>query len=303
MYVSRTAFYIGPDGCLPWPSALRTRDLTDKSTLFVNQSVLRSGSQPLKQNEVPLQPELLPRLSAGSNPIVVTSKDTGKLAAGLLKRKRVKRTTQLYSRQAQILADLLGGAKAIWQLASVVLPSGSGENPNERAGYCDGIHIQAKVLYIDFAQSQQVCFKLTIDTIDALKKHHRALCRGNFEAHFRGNVKIEENVKILMDNFDRAIEHFVHHVDTVCLDEMEKDGSGELTTQNSTNVKSTILELFGPYERYLSIFPELLSSQLGGAFFETAPFVLHYPRPTLQTRNSDTLVSTDATAFGYFLQS
>jgi hypothetical protein len=201
------------------------------------------------------------------------------------------------------LADLLGSAEATWQLAFVVLPSGSGEKPNKRAGSFQGIHVQAKVLYIDFVESQQVCFKLTANTIDALKKHHRALCNGSFETHFRGDVKIEEHVEILMNNFDRAIEHFVHHVNTVCLDEMEKDGSGELTTQRSANVKSAILNLFGPYERYLSTFPELLSSQLGGAFFETASFVFHHPGPILQIDNSDTLVSTDATASQYLLQS
>lgn len=249
-----------------------------------------------------LQPQLLPRLPEGSNPIVVTSQDTGKRVAALLKRKRVKRTTYLYPRQAQILADLLGGAKATWQLALVVLPSRSGENPNERAGSSEGIHIQAKVLYIDYVQSQQVCFKLTIDTIDDLKKHHRALCHGSFEAHFRGKVKMEEDVKILMDNFDRAIDHFVHHVDTVCLGRMRKDGSGDLTTQHSTTVKSTILELFSPYQRYLSTFSDILSSRLDGIFFETASFVLHHQGPILQADNSDTLVNADATASQYLLR-
>jgi hypothetical protein len=200
------------------------------------------------------------------------------------------------------LADLLGGAKATWQLALVVLPSRSGENPNEREGPIEGIHIQAKVLHIDFVQSQQVCFKLTIDTIDALKKHYRALCHGSFEAQFRGNVKVEEDVKILMDNFDRAIDHFVHHVDTVCLGRMRKDGSGELTTQHSTTVKSTVLELFGPYQRYLSTVPDMLSSRLDGVFFETASFVLHHPGPVLQVDNSDTPVNADATASQYLLQ-
>lgn len=247
---------------LPWPSTLPTRELPYGPTPFADHSTRGPEARPPKQSKVPVQPQLWPRPSTGSDPTVVTSQDTGKIVAALLKRKKVKRTTYSYPKQAQILEDLLGGAEAIWQLAFVVLPNGSGENPNGRAGSCEGIHIQAKVLYIDFVQSQQVCFKLTIDSIDVLKKHHRALCHGSFEAHFRGNVKIEECVKILMDNFDRAIEHFVHHVDTVCLGEMGEDGSGELTTQHSTNVKSTILELFGPCERYLSTVSDMLSSRL-----------------------------------------
>jgi hypothetical protein len=39
------------------------------------------------------------------------------------------------------------------------------------------------------------------------------------------------------------------------------DGSGGLTTQHSMEVKLAILKLSGPYERYLSGFPELLRSQ------------------------------------------
>ncbi|GAB7336573.1 hypothetical protein MBLNU13_g09840t1 [Cladosporium sp. NU13] len=299
--IDRSPLYIDKRTYLPWPSTLPTQELPHGPTPFIDYPTRGPEAQSPKQSEVPdlpVQPKLLPRLSAGSNPIVVTSKDTGKVAAALLKRKGVKRTTQLYSRQAQILADLLGGAEAMWHLASIVLPSGSVESPNECAGSCEVIRIQAKVLYIDYVQSQEVYFKLTIDTIDALKKHHRALCHGSFEAHSRGNVKMEEDVKILMENFDRAIDHFVHHVGTVCLGRMRKDGSGELTTQHSTIVESTVLELFGPYQRYL----DMLSSRLDGVFFETASVALHHPGPILQIDNSDTLVSTDATASQYLLQ-
>jgi hypothetical protein len=112
---------------------------------------------------------------------------------------------------------------------------------------------------------------------------------------FRGAVTTEAETKGSMGNFDRAMEHFVHHVDTVCLNEMEKDGSGELTTQQSANVKSTILNLFGPYENYLSTFPELLDSRVGGAFFETASPKFQHQQPCSQNRGSDTQVSADLT--------
>jgi hypothetical protein len=76
---------------------------------------------------------------------------------------------------------------------------------------------------------------------------------------------------------------------------MEKDGSGELTIQQSADVKSTILELFGPYERYLSTFPELLRSRLGVPFVETASFGLQHPRPSSQIRGSDAQASANDT--------
>jgi hypothetical protein len=180
-------------------------------------------------------------------------------------------------------------------LASVILLSGSGENPNERAGSLEGIHVQARVLYIESVQPQQVCFKLTTGTIEALKKHYRDLCRDSLESHSRGDVMIEANVKSLVDNFERAIEHFLYRVDTVCLDDMEEVGSGELTTQRAADIESTILKTFAPYGRYLSTFPGLLRARLSRALFETASFGLQHPRLSSEICGSDAQVSAGIT--------
>jgi hypothetical protein len=102
-----------------------------------------------------------------------------------------------------------------------------------------------------------VCFKLTTDTIEALTKHYRNLCCDSLKAHPCGDVMMEAEIEGSIDNLDLAIEHFFLHTGTDCLEEMEVDGFGELTTQHSTEVKSAISELYGPYERYLSSFPEL----------------------------------------------
>jgi hypothetical protein len=102
----------------------------------------------------------------------------------------------------------------------------------------------------------------------------------------------EAEIKGLTDTFDLAIEHFLLHKDTGCLNSMEAESSGELTNQHSIEAKSTILDLFRPYERYLSSFPELIS-QLDGASLETAFLGLQHPRPYLPTRGFDTQVSTD----------
>jgi hypothetical protein len=65
-----------------------------------------------KQNEVRYLPKLLPRLAEDSNPIVVSSSDSDRTVADLLRRKRIKRVTETISQQAQLLADLLGGGMA-----------------------------------------------------------------------------------------------------------------------------------------------------------------------------------------------
>jgi hypothetical protein len=55
---------------------------------------------------------LLPPPSKDSKLVIVTCQDTGKIATALLRREKVNWTTHLYSKQAQVLADLLGGAEA-----------------------------------------------------------------------------------------------------------------------------------------------------------------------------------------------
>jgi hypothetical protein len=296
----QAALYIDEKTYLPWPSTLPTQELPHGPTPFIGYPARGPEAQPPKQSEgpdLPLQPKLLPRLPAGSKPIIVTCQNTSKKTAAWLKRTGVNQTARLYWKQAQILADLLGRAEATWQLGFVVLPSGSEEDPNKREGSFQGIPIQAKVLYIDFVRSQQVCFKLTADTIDALKEHYRALCRGSSEAHSSGDVTIEQDVKSSRDYFERGIEHFVHYVDTDCLEEMEKDGSGELTAEDSTNVKSAILELFGPHERYVNIFPELPSSRLDGAFSKASTFEFQHQQSSSHDRSFDAQASADTITF------
>jgi hypothetical protein len=187
--------YIGPDICLPWPSTLPTRGLsygpiplinhpaqspptnfTRASRLFYTapQSITVDKtpiSQSQKQIEVRVQSALLPRPTKDSKPIIITSSDTNMIAADLLMWEKVKRTSQIPSKQALILVDLLGGATATWPLASVMLPTGDGNNPDGCAGSFTVIHVQARVLCIDFFGLQRVCFKLTTDTIEVLTKH------------------------------------------------------------------------------------------------------------------------------------
>jgi hypothetical protein len=131
-----------------------------------------SRSSTSKRSEAQIKPELLPRLFKGSKPSIVTSWDTSKTAAALLKRSNVKQTTHFHSKQAEILAELLGGATATWQLTSVMLPTGCGKKSNGCASSSTYIYVQARVLYIVFFHSRQVCFKLTADNIETLTKYH-----------------------------------------------------------------------------------------------------------------------------------
>jgi len=175
-----------------------------------------------------------------------------------------------------------------------MLPTGSGKKMHECAGSFTTIHIEARVLYIDYFESREVCFKPTTDTVKALTEHHRDLCRDNLKARSCDDVTIEAEIKGLMDNFELAVKDFHYRTGIGYLDEMEANGSGELTAQHSAEVKSTILDFFGPYERYLSTFPELLRDRLGTTF-HTALFGLQHLQPFSQTRGSDAQASAEIT--------
>lgn len=179
----------------------------------------------------------------------------------MLERKRIKRTTQCLPKQPQILAGILSGEEAVWQLASIMFPA----SPNTELNGCFNswmiVHIQAKVLCIDFIESQQVCFKLTPDTIEALIEHHRSVYCENFRAQCGGNAVVEAEIKGLMSLFELTVNSFVLRVGTCCLKEMGSDGSGELASHHSSQVKSAVLRLFELPERYRSIFAELLRGQ------------------------------------------
>lgn len=281
MQTSQEPLYNSPITYLPWPSALPTQDCPYGPTPLVDDLVhglpwnVTQASRLVyiapqtavaekapethtpKQNEVRDLPKLLPRLTEDSKPIIVSSPGSDKTIANLLKRKKIKRATKAISQQARLLADLLGGDLATWQLAFIMV-SGSG---NAQSNQCSGsrtfIRIQARVLYIDFIQSQQVCFKLTAGTVEALIEHHRNVCRDDLKARSCGDVATEVDVKALMEPFELAIKGLVFWTETGSLEKMKEDGSGELSSRHSTQVRSAILKLLEPTQHHDNRLPEL----------------------------------------------
>jgi hypothetical protein len=277
MWTPQGSLHTSPEVYLPWPSELPTRDLpygprplisyavdavhsplstnTQASGLVYDppQSAVAEQTheaQSLKPNEMRDQPKLLPRLVGDAKPIVVTSSDSDKTIAEFLKQSKIKRETKVLSQQARLLEEALGAETAIWQLASI---SGSAQ-PNQSPGSCAVIHIQARVLCIDFIQSRGICFRLTNDTIEALMDHLRAVHCDHAKVYSFGNAAGEERIEALVNAFEEAIKGFVFWTETACLEEMGEDGSGELTSRHSTEVKSAILKLLEPVEQHMPVF-------------------------------------------------
>jgi hypothetical protein len=281
MQTSQEALYNSPSTCLPWPSALPTQDCPYGPIPFVDHPVhglpsnvtqasglvyiapqtavaeTAPNTHTPRQNEVRDPPKLLPRLAEDSNPIIVSSSDSGRKVADLLKRKKIKWATKIISQQAQLLADLLGGDLATWRLAPITVSGSGNAQSNQCSGSWKTIQIQTRVLYVDFVQSQQVCFKLTAGTVEALIKHHRNVCCDNVKAYSYANMATEIGVKALMESFELAIEGFVFWTETNCLEKMKEDGSGELTTHHSTQVELAILKLLEPTQHHDNRLPKL----------------------------------------------
>ena len=178
MQNSQEPLCISPGVYLPWPSALPTQDCPYGPTPLVDHPVhdfLLNATQASglvyiapqkaaaekapdthtpKQNEVRYLPKLLPRLAEDSNPIVVSSSDSDRTVADLLRRKRIKRVTETISQQAQLLADLLGGGMATWQLASITVSGRGNAQSNQYSVSWTTVHIQARVLCIDFSHPE-----------------------------------------------------------------------------------------------------------------------------------------------------
>lgn len=207
------------------------------------------AAQSPKLNEA-RERRLLPVLVGDAKPIVVTSPDSDEVVAKFLTRSKIKRDTKAVSQQARLLEEVLGGETAIWQLASI----GGNAQPNQRPDSWTVVQIEARVLCIDFIKPQGICFKLTTDTIEALKEHLRSVHCDHAKVYSFGNAAREAEVEALMKAFENAIGEFVFWTETACLEEMEEDGSGELTTRHSTEVKSAILKLLEPIEQHMIVF-------------------------------------------------
>lgn len=203
-------------------------------------------------------PKLLPHLAEGSEPIVVASLGDGKMIGALLGRKKIERETWQFSKQAQVLAGILGGETATWLLASIMISGRQSTQPIAGLGDWELLQIRAKVLCVDFVESQQVRFKLTASTIEAITEYHRDRCRNNLGAHSSYGVDEGAEIEVLTSAFEQAISGLTFGTGTDCLEDIQGDGSGELPPPDSSKVKSAILKLFEPLERYRCGFPELL---------------------------------------------
>ncbi|KAI8710641.1 hypothetical protein NCS52_01544900 [Fusarium sp. LHS14.1] len=153
------------------------------------------------------------------------------------------------SQHQRYLTETLSSPNAIWTLTSIMLPKTpeadfkcDANNPLEDIMDYEIIHIEAYVVYIDMVLRQEVAYKLTKDTIDALAEHHTKVYRVNVSNTCDWSDR-EQWCKNLHGYFVQKINKYVFRTHVSALEGLEEGGTGELINGKSEEVKTEILSL------------------------------------------------------------
>jgi hypothetical protein len=254
-----------------WMSDHPTQDYLNE--LLVPPNVLPNGShltalqRPVsacQSNQLPLSlipthkspgtkqkslPKLLPAPTdrAVSRP-VVASCHNDKWLARLLRQLNIKSWHCNTENHRGILEDLLGKEEASWMLASITLPltlrDAALNHPGPEATATTIIHIVGSIVSVDLVESQEVCFKLTDETITTLLDYYEDVHCPAVTANMVNDSVTDANGLVMKERFRQALDRFFFCASKECLKETENDGSGELCRTQPAEVKSAILALF-----------------------------------------------------------
>ncbi|KFY50548.1 hypothetical protein V495_00185 [Pseudogymnoascus sp. VKM F-4514 (FW-929)] len=142
---------------------------------------------------------------------------------------------------------MLSSSNAIWTLTSIMLPNATmsdlhnDSNPLIEALFnFQLLHIRAYIVYVDMVLNNEVTFKLTPDSIEALVNYHKEIHCVNILA---STLEKKLQVKELHEEFNQAINNFVYQTNVTALEGLEKEGAGELLCDQSEEVKNNIMSL------------------------------------------------------------
>lgn len=166
---------------------------------------------------------------------------------------RVKRPLNSVSQHYRCLTETLSGPSALWTLASLMLPKAPDadlkrdSNPLVEAIFnYQLIHVEAYVVHVDMVSQNEVAFKLTQDSIDALIDYHKDIYSVDVAANTWDWSEKEVQLKKLQQDFVQAINRYVYRTHVRALEGLEDDGAGELLEGRSEEVKNAIMGLFLP---------------------------------------------------------
>lgn len=232
-----------------------------------------------------MPPQLLPASAAAFAPrassvnVVLGSKVEPWLTQTLKRINKVKRPLNSVPQHQRCLTETLSSPNAIWTLTSLMLPNAPeselrrDSNPLVEAIFnYKLIHVEAYIVHVDMVLRNEVAFKLTPDSIEALIEHHKDIYCVNAKANTYDWSEKEQHAKKLHEDFIQAINRFVFRTPVSALEGLEEEGAGELLCGRSEEVKNNILAilrkpLLPPPPRIVDIVrqpPLLPSSPIGG---------------------------------------
>lgn len=201
---------------------------------------------------------LLPASAAAFAPrspptVVLNSKVEPWLTATLKRTNRVKRPLNSVPQHMRCLTETLSSANALWTLCSLMLPKAphaelrKDSNPLVEALFnYQVIHVEAYVVHVDLVLQNEVAFKLTPESIEALIEYHKDVYSVDIVANSWDWAEKESQLKKLQREFVQAANKFVYRTHALALEGMEEDGAGELLGGRSEDVKEAIMGLFLP---------------------------------------------------------
>lgn len=201
---------------------------------------------------------LLPSSAAAFAPrsspnVVLNTKVEPWLTATLKRVNRVKRPLNNVTQHTRCLTETLSSSSAIWTLCSLSLPKAPesdlkrDENPLIEALFnYQMIHIEAYVVHVDMVSQNEVAFKLTPETIEALVDFHKDIYSVDAAANTWDWSGKEHQLKKLQEEFVQAANKFVYRTYAQALEGLEEDGAGELLCGRSEDAKAAIMSLFVP---------------------------------------------------------
>ncbi|KXJ94232.1 hypothetical protein Micbo1qcDRAFT_42600 [Microdochium bolleyi] len=236
--------------------------------------------------------QLLPASAAAFAPrsssvnVVLGSKVEPWLTQTLKRINKVKRPLNSVPQHQRCLAEHLANKNAIWTLASLMLAKSpeaelrQDDNPLVEALFnYELVHVEAYIVHVDMVLRNEVAYKLTPDTIEALIEHHKDVYCVDSKAATYDWPEKEQQAKKLHEDFVQAVNKFVFRTHVSALEGLEEEGAGELLCGKSEEVKSAILALMTkpllpPPPKVVDVIrqpPLLPSSPVGSIWSQSTP--------------------------------